>query len=294
MANVAVMTDAVSGISAELAEKYRIRVVPTAHIIYDDHSYIEGVTINAMQAYELLRQDPDKFNTSAISPEYLLQVYRELSQKSTEILFITVSLALSAVFRSASLAAELFHNESPGTTIRVIDSRSVASGLGLVVLAAASVASQGMSLEQVVNITQQAQKKTSTLILIDTLRYAYRTGRVPRVASALGAMLGVKPITRIGSEGALHPVAIVRTRRSGFSRLLDLIIKETRTESLHFMIMHAAAPQAAEELAALIKSRFNCLSMIITEFSPVMGYGSGSGSLSVSFHPELGFDAQAA
>ncbi len=289
MSKVAIMTDTVAGIPKELVEEYQIKMVPTAHIMYDGHSYIEGETINAAEAYQLLRKDPDKFNTSAISPDYLIDVYRELSKKSQEILFITVSSALSAVSKSALLAAKLFREQSPETTIHVVDSKTVAGGEGLMVLAAAKAVSHGMSLEQVVNMTGQLRQKTGTFILIDTLRYVYRTGRIPKFASMLGSALGVKPLSRVSANGELHPAGVSRTREGGIRRMLELIKEDSGTDSLHFMIMHADAPQAAEELGEQLKREFNSLSMIITEFSPVMGYGSGPGTLAVGFHPELDF-----
>ena len=289
MSRVIVMTDTVAGIPKELAEEYQIKLVPTANITFDGHTYLEGETINAAEAYQLLRKDPDKFTTSAISPAYLLDAYRELSTKTQDILFITLSAALSAVYKSASIAAELFRQESPETTVRVVDSKMVASGQGLVVLAAAKAAAQGMSLDQIVNITERVRQKTGTLILIDTLRYIHRTGRAPKLASMVGSMLGVKPLTRVSDEGELHPAGVSRTREGGIRRMLELVRKDAGTDALHFMVMHADVPHVAEELSEQIKREFNCLSMIISDFSPVMGYGSGPGTLTVGFHPELDF-----
>ncbi|MDD5126548.1 MAG: DegV family protein [Dehalococcoidales bacterium] len=289
MTRLTIMTDTIAGIPRELAEQLGIRVVPTAYIIFDEHQYIEGVTLDTAQAYQLLRQAPDKFNTAAISPDYLLNVYRELSQKSSDILFITISLALSSVSRSAAVAADIFKQESPDTTIRILDSRNAASGQGLIVLAAARAAAQGRNLERVTEIAEQTRQKTGNVVLLDTLRYVYRTGRVPRFASLLGGAFGIKPLSRIRIDGELHPAGIVRTLTSGFTKMVDMIKEEAATDALHFMIMHADAPQSAAELAALLQSRFKCLSMIISEFSPVMAYGAGPGSLSIGFHSELVF-----
>ena len=162
MSGITIMTDGVAGIPRELIEEYQLRVVPTAHIIYDGHSYIEGETISAAEAYQLLYQNPDKFNTSAISPDYLINVYREISKKSQEILFVTVSSALSAVSKSAALSAKLFQQESPQTAIRIVDSKTIASGQGLVVLAAARAAARGIGLSELVKVTERARRKTGT------------------------------------------------------------------------------------------------------------------------------------
>ncbi|MBA7633861.1 Protein DegV [subsurface metagenome] len=289
MPKVIVMTDAVAGIPKELAGKYQIRVVPTAHIIYDGHIYLEGSTINAMEAYQLLRQDPDKFNTAAVPPAYLLDVYRELGARSQEILFITISSALSALSQSATTAADLLQQEVPETTLRVMNSRTAGSGQGLVVLAAAKAAAQGMNLEQVASIAEQAREKTGTLILLDTIRYIYRAGRAPKLASVVGSMLGVKPLSRMSDTGEFNPAGVSRTRKGGIKKMLEMVRADAGTDALHFMVMHADAPRVAEELSEQIKQEFKCLSMIISEFSPIMGYATGPGTLTVGFQPELDF-----
>jgi len=287
MSKITVMTDAVAGIPKELAGKYQIRVVPTAHIIYDGHIYLEGSTINAMEAYQLLRQDPDKFNTAAVPPAYLLDVYRELGTRSQEILFITISSALSALSQSAAIAADLLQQEAPEMTVQIMNSRTAGSGQGLVVLAAAKAAAQGMNLEQVASIAEQAREKTGTLILLDTIRYIYRAGRAPKLASVVGSMLGVKPLSRMSDAGEFNPAGISRTRKGGIKKMLEMIRTDAGTDALHFMVMHADAPRVAEELSEQLKQEFNCLSMVISEFSPIMGYATGPRTLTVGFQPEL-------
>ena len=146
-----------------------------------------------------------------------------------------------------------------------------------------------MDLEQVADIAQRVRQQVGTLLLFDTLRYVYRTGRAPKVVSMVGSALGVKPLLRVSDKGALHPAGASRTREGGIRKMFELIRKDAGTDALHFMVMHADAPQVAEELSERIKQEFNCLSMIVSEFSPVMGYGSGPGTLAVGFHPELDF-----
>lgn len=70
-------------------------------------------------------------------------------------------------------------------------------------------------------------------------------------------------------------------------RLLKLIRDRAGTNALHFLVSHAAVPEAAERFSELLRQEFNCLSLVISDFSPVMGYGAGPGALFVGFHPEL-------
>ena len=289
MARVMVMTDSVAGIPRNLAEEYHITVVPAANIIFDGHNYIDGVTLSATEAYQLIKKDPDKFTTSALNPGYFLEEYQKLSQKSADILHITLSSALSANYKTAGLAVEMLQKESPKTNLRLFDAKTVAGAQGLIVLAAARAAAQGKSLEEVVAIAEKAREKTRGLMMLDTLRYVYRTGRMSKFASRVAALLNIKPINRMTEEGTLEFVGKVRNREAGYQKLIDLIKAEAESNSLHFMLMHAAAPEMAERLSQLLRQNFDCQRILISEYSPVMGYGSGPGSIFVGFHPDLEF-----
>jgi len=288
MAEVAVMTDSVACIPKELAGQYHIRVVPAANILVDGKVYIDGETISASEAYVLIKEDPDRFVTSAISPDYLLKAYEELGKHSSEIMFVTIASTMSAVSRTAGLAADLLREKSPEITVRILDSRSCASTQGLVVLAAARAAAEGKSLDEIASIAESTREKAGGVMMLDTLRYVYRTGRMSKTASRIASIFNIKPINKITESGTLELIDKTRKSTDGINRLINAIGRESGADSLHFMITHAAAPDRAEYLAEQLKQRFNCLSMIISDYSPVMGYGAGPGALFVGFHPELG------
>jgi len=286
MPNVVVMTDNVACIPSDVAEKNRIKIVPTANILFDGKAYTEGIDITASEAYELITRDPDKFETSAAAPGLLVDEYRKASVESNEILMITLSSKLSAFFNTASVAAEHFQKESPQTTIRIVDSRTCAGAQGLVVLAVAKEAAKGTDLDRLAGFAEEFRQKTGGLMLLDTLRYVYRTGRMTKDEALKAAKLKIKPINRMTDEGAIEPIDIVRKRSDGYSKMLEQIKKEVETDALHFIVSHANAPQFAEAFVKQLRSEFNCLSIIISDYSPVMGYGAGPGAMFVGFQPE--------
>ena len=104
-----------------LAEEYHIRVIPAAIIIYNGTSYIEGVTLSVSEAYQLIRKDPDRFTTSALTPAQFLEEYRELSKETQDIFHIALSSALSANYKTAGLASEMLLKESPQTNLKIFD-----------------------------------------------------------------------------------------------------------------------------------------------------------------------------
>ena len=287
MSNIAVMTDSVSCIPNDIAKQYQIKLVPAAHILVNGEAYIDGETISPDEAYELIKKDPDRFVTSAIQPDYLLRTYQELSRQADKILFITLASALSAVYRTAGLAAEMFREKSPNVEIHILDSRACASTQGLVVLAAAKAAAQGKSLEETASIAESVREKAGGVMMLDTLRYVYRTGRMSKTASRIVSLFNIKPINKITDSGTLEMIDRTRKTSDGIERLIKAVASESGSESLHFMVTHAAAAENAQYLNEQLKQRFNCLSMMISDYSPVMGYGSGPGALFVGYHPEI-------
>jgi DegV family protein with EDD domain len=287
MANIAVMTDSVSCIPQELAREYQIRVVPAANILVNGEAYIDGETISATEAYKLIQKDPDRFVTSAIQPDYLLRTYQELSSRADKILFITIAATLSAVYRTAGLAAEMFTEKSPNIEVRILNSKACASTQGLVVLAAAKTAVQGKSMEEIVSLAEKVRAKAGGIMMLDTLRYVYRTGRMSKTASRIASLFNIKPINKITDNGTLEMIDRSRKTSDGIERLIKAVARESASDSLHFMVTHAAAEENAQYLADQLKQRFNCLSMIISDYSPVMGYGAGPGALFVGYHPEV-------
>jgi len=287
MGKVLVMADTVACLPKELAEEKGIKVVPAANITYDNQTYIEGVTLTAAQAYEMIRKNPDHFMTSAVTPGLLLDEFRKLSKEHQDIFLVTISSKLSAVCQSANLAAESLSKESPQANIRAFDSRTCAGAEGLVALSAADAADKGMTLDQIADTAEKVRRKTTGLIYLDTLRFTYRTGRMSKSASRIASILNIKPISIMSDEGTMELVDKVRKRSDGFKKLIEHIKKHSDTESLHFMVSHADAPDSAKAFVEQLKQEFNCLSMIVSDYSPVMGYSTGPGALFVGFHPEL-------
>jgi DegV family protein with EDD domain len=292
MSKVLIMTDSVSGISKEIAAEFGIRVVPAANIIFDGKLYPDGVNITAEEAYKLLQKNPDKFSTATLNPSYLLDIYRDVSRNTNEIVFLTLPAILSAANKIAGMAADLLKQELPQINIRIVDSKTVAAPQGLLTIAAARAANTGMTLEQVVGFVAEARPKIGGLMLLDTLRYVYRTGRYSKTTAMIASLLQIKPINRVNSDGSMSVVDKVRKRQDGYRKLIELIKQEAGTDSLHFMVSHASSPELAEEFIQQLRGEFNCLSMLVTEYSPIMGYASGPRCLFVGFHPELNLPKQ--
>lgn len=127
--------------------------------------------------------------------------------------------------------------------------------------------------------------RVSLITLLDTIRYVYRSGRIPKVPARAGSLVNIKPMFTI-SSGVVHLIGIVRTKEQGIDRLLRIMRDEAGLSGIHVAVMHAYALDEAKKLVGWLSSEFNCTEIWLTECSPVIGYATGAGTLSVAFYPE--------
>jgi len=281
---VAVVTDSVACLTRELVERYGIKIVP-ANFYFGDKIYRDWVDITPSQAYELFLKDPSAFKTSGINPAHFLEAYRQVGNPSGGILCVTLSSKLTMVYNSALEAKEQAAEKLPHTFIEVLDSRTAAAAEGFIALAAARAADAGKKLAEVVKVAEEVRSKAWVVALMDTIRYIYRSGRIPKIAARAGSMLNIKPVLTIAS-GAVRFKGAVRNREHGIKRVLEITREKVGRRPVHMAVMHAYAPEDAENLKKMVADEFNCVELWVTEFSPVMGYACGTGTLGLAFYTE--------
>ena len=280
---VSIVTDSISCLTRELVEQYGIEIMPI-NFYAGGKVYKDWVDITPSQAYELFLKDPDSFKTSASSPEDCLKAFREASKRAENILCVTVSVKLSAVYTVALGAREQVKTELPQTFIEVLDSETATAAQGFVALAAARAAGEGKDMAEVLSAAKNMSKRVSAFVLLDTMRHVYRSGRIPKVAAQVGSVLNIRPILTV--SGVVHFTGAVRNREHGINRILQMMRSKVGQSPVHVAVMHAYALDEAERLKERVASEFDCAELWLTEFSPVMGYACGTGTLGLAFYSE--------
>jgi DegV family protein with EDD domain len=283
MKKVAVVTDTTACVPEEQVRKYDIEVVPV-QLIFGDKTYRDGMDISPTEFYNQLRNSKVTPTTSSSAPEPYLEAFENASRKATAVLCLTEPRKFSAMFESAQVAMRMAKKTIHNTIIEVVECSTAAAGQGLVAIAAAKEASLGKSLEEVKTIACDIMSRTNILAMLDTLHYLARSGRVPQAAAMVNSILNIKPIFTLNHSDA-HTVAIPRTTKGAVNRILKLMDNNIEKElPLHVAVMHADAPQYAENLKKRISSQFNCSEIFITEFTPVMGVHTGPGLFGVAYY----------
>ncbi len=287
MPKVAIVADSVACLTREMVEQYGITIAPIP-ISFQGKIYRDWVDISPSQAYQLFLKDPGSFKTAGASPGIFLDAYRQAGKRAKNILCVTLSTKLSGAYEAARQAIEEVKKELPQLSVEVVDSKTVTASEGLVALAAARAAEAGKSLAEVVKVAEEMRERVTFLALVDTIRHVYRTGRIPKIAAVAGSMLNIKPILAVSpkTSGVVHFVGAVRSRERGIDKMLKIMRDRVGQSPAHVMVMHAFAPDEAEKLKERVAAEFNCAELWVTEFSPVMGYATGTGTLGLAFYKE--------
>jgi DegV family protein with EDD domain len=283
MSDIAIVTDSVACLPKDLLDRYQIEIIPLT-LLSGGKIYQDGINITPSQAYELFLKDPDSFKTSPSTPEACLDSLRRASQKARYILCITVSLKISTVSNIIRIAREKARIELPEVRIEILDSETATAAQGFVVLGAARAVDAGKSFEEVIEIAKYIKTRVNAVVLLDTVKYVYRSGRVPRIAAQAASVLSIRPIFTV--YGAVHFVTAVRSKKNGIERLLMIMREKIDNKPIHCAVMHAYDPDSAQKLRDQVAAEFNTVELWISEFSPVMGYATGTGTLGLAFYSE--------
>ncbi|HIQ06183.1 MAG TPA: DegV family protein, partial [Anaerolineae bacterium] len=219
--------------------------------------------------------------TSQPALEDFITLYARLSQQAEAIVSIHVPQQLSGTCDTARLAAD----QAATVPVRVIDSGSAAMGQGMVVLAAARMAATGVGLEEVVAAAEAVIPRVTLLATLETLEHLRRGGRVRDILIRVGSGLRLHPILSLKS-GHVGLVSVSRTRHRAIERILELMAEEVGDRLVHAAVFHADALTEATQMQDAIQTRFNCVELYLTEFTPVMGTHTGPGVVGITFYGE--------
>jgi DegV family protein with EDD domain len=244
------------------------------------------MTERSADFYRALRSARQPPTTSAPSPGTYAEAMLRLGERAPAVVCITVSRQFSAMYEAATQGAELARQRHPDLDVRVLDSGAAAMAQGFVVLEAARAAQRGAAADEVLARAQAMMPRVQLLVVLDTLSYLARSGRVPRLVAWGSGPLQVKVIVEF-QRGAYRPEAVVRTRPRAIDRLLEAFERRVRDAgTLHVCVHHTDVPAEAEALAARVRERLRPAELFVREFTQVMGVHAGPGLLGFAFYTE--------
>jgi DegV family protein with EDD domain len=273
---VAIVVDSTADLPPEQARALNISIVPLV-VRFGERTFRDGVDLTPSAFLAELTTSTDSPSTSQPAVTDFQAAFQTALDAGKDVVCLTIASQLSGTHNAARLAAEAV--APPGERVRVIDSGTVSGQLGLVAIEAARAAQAGGTSEEVVATVRSALTRSQIYVVLETLEYLQKGGRIGRAQALLGSVLSVKPIVTV-QEGTVVPLERVRTWRKALERIVELGRQKAPLEAL--AIYHAGNPDDAKLLSERLADLVPSERLLLGEIGPVVATYGGPGLVGIA------------
>jgi len=276
MASIQVVTDSACDLMPATADEHDVRVVPLT-IRFGAEELVDRDELSAKEFWDRVVTGPDMPETAAPSPGAFQQAFLDAAAAGHRgVVCVTISSGLSATYQAACTAADTVADRIP---VHVVDTQSVTMGQGLLALAAADLADQDVSLDDIAAAVEDMKGRTHVYGVVDSLDYLKRGGRIGGAAHLMGSLLSIKPVIEV-RDGVVEVESKQRTRSRSLQYLANKAVDAGPLERLG--VANGVAPDIDEVLRLVTRARTEH-ELVLGDLGPVVGSHAGPRSVGVCF-----------
>ena len=278
---IKIVTDSTSYISDEYIKKYDINIV-SLNVIINGVSSRE-IDIENEVFYEEIRNSKEIPKSSQPIPEEMLNTFREIVEDGDSIVGIFLSSKMSGTYSNANMIKDMILEDYPDAEIHILDSKTNCMQMGFAVIEAARTASEGKSINEVINAANHVINNSRFLFTPETLEYLKKGGRIGGAAALFGNVLQIKPILTV-VNGETSVFKKVRTRKKAIEEIVKTVLEEIESKGFGDIVVHHINCQ--EDGLKLAKALENKLGkkVEIQSIGPVIGVHVGPGSIGIAYY----------
>lgn len=285
MRRIAIVTDSNSGISQKEAEQLGVFVLPMPFTI-DGEDFFEDINLTVDEFYAKLENDADIF-TSQPTPNDVTSLWDKILNEYEEIVHIPMSSGLSGACQSAWMLAQEYDGK-----VQVVDNQRISVTLRQSVLDALELVKRNKNAQEIKEILEKDKFNSSIYIMMDTLKYLKKGGRITPSAAALGTLLKIKPVLQIQGE-KLDSYAKARTSSQGKSIMVNAMKNDETNRfdnNIHLFVAHSHSLEAALAYKDELESVFRESEIYVGELSLSVACHIGPGALAIACCRKMDYD----
>src|SRR5512139_865943 len=276
-----IVTDCAADMSEEELEELDITQAPL--FIQFPEGEVNAIQISADDFYNRLEaMRPAIPTTAQPSSGLFAELYRRIAQVEKDILSVHISSGLSGTINSARDGGEQVKNEA---NVSFWDTLTLSGGERFQVMAAALGVKANWAFEAIQEKLAKIREKTEVIYTLDTLEYLARGGRIGRVKAMAGALLNLKPVIRVDSDGKYSTVTTGRTLGRSMNAITEFLFNKYAHTPVWVTVLHGRFAEKAEILANELKARLNIAKLEEVRISPVLGVHTGPGIVGAAVVP---------
>lgn len=281
MSKVAVVSDSNSGITQTQAKELEVTILPMPFFA-GDKTFYEDVDLTQEEFYQMLSEDTD-ISTSMPLVGNVTDTWDELLKEYDEIVHIPMSSGLSGSCQTAMMLAQDYDGK-----VQVVNNQRISVTQRQSVLDAMALAEQGRGAAEIREILEREKFESSIYIMVDTLYYLKKGGRITPAAAAIGSLLKLKPVLQIQGE-KLDSFAKARTVKQAKSMMIDAMkndfanrFKDPNGEHLYLEMAYTHDTEAAEAFKKEVQEAFPGMEIVMQPLSLSVSCHIGPGALAIA------------
>lgn len=288
MSGIAIVADSNSGMTQERAEKLGFFILPMSFMVNDKVCY-EGIDLTHEQFYHALSTNA-QVSTSQPTPAEVTDLWNRVLREYDQIVYIPMSSGLSASCATATALAEDYNGR-----VEVVNNQRISVTQYQSMLDARALADRGMKAKEIKETLEKEALNSSIYIMVDTLKYLKKGGRITPAAAALGTLLRLKPVLTIQGE-KLDAFAKARTVKQGKDMMIKAVEHDLASrwndpaaEGMHLMMAHTMNYEAIQEFSEEAKALFPGKEILIDPLPLSIAVHIGPGSLAFAVAKKFAF-----
>jgi DegV family protein with EDD domain len=279
--NIALVTDSTCDLSQELIDFYQINVVPL-NLNFGDNHYLDKVTIQPNQFYDLLETHAEFPKTSQINEQSFTNLYSHLASHYDAIVAVHLTNQFSGTYANSVKAGKRISKEF-NKPVHVIDSKNLSGALGLLVLKAAKNIEASESVESIIKSLEMDIIKAKIFVSVRNLKFMIKGGRVSKPKGFIAKILGLNPVISMDESGKSLLFGKTFSQEASLKKIYQHIKKISAGKTVwNYIILHANNPEGAQKAAEKMDVITGFKPVSLVNISPVIGMHAGNGAIAIS------------
>lgn len=274
---IRIITDSLCDLTMEHAKELNIDILPLT-VRFGETDYKCGIELTNEEFYEKLENSSDAPSTAAVNPYEFEEVFQKYVDAGDEIVAILFSKHMSATFQSAFIASENINSDR----IHLIDCENGAMGQSLLIETAVSMRDAGLSAQEITDQITALLPRCKTYIVIDTMEYLKRGGRISKSVALIGSLMRLHPVVQVVADGA-KPLDKVKGKKSCNAWLINKLKEKPADTDYRLVIGHSNAPDRAETFKERLREAGITNDIFITCIGPIVGTHIGPNCLGIGY-----------
>ncbi|MGN0108006.1 MAG: DegV family protein [Hominilimicola sp.] len=281
MADIKIIVDSGSDIPQEIADKYDIGVISFLSL-FGEEQYVQRVDITNEEFYDKLESFEGFPTTSQTPYGDMYDYFSAQCREHKTVIYFALSSAASGQYQTANLVRNEIMEENPDADFHIVDTQTFSLYIAQTAVHAAQMAQEGKGVEEIIDECEKYVKQWRAYLLVDTLKYLEKGGRLSKAAAFVGTMLDIKPILTI-EHGLVENMDKLRGKKKLLDKLIEKINDDPDfdADNPKFLVIQSDE-EKGEEAMEKLRDEFgeDCIEMY-GEFGPLIGTHVGRGAIAI-------------